>query len=194
VFLRLTNAVAVLLWLLMLWAISTPGWDLDLAVPVVLCGILTGIAWWLAVWARITWPRPAASFAVLAEYGLLPTLSALFVMALAYHAPMKLRLWLSEDALFAAVAQVRADPARYWPGELGTEDPERIGWYTMTRQVRYRSPEADPGACVEFSTQPYGFIDEGGFIFSEAGRPPREGEGVSFTHLWGAWYLWIEQH
>ncbi len=124
---------------------------------------------------------------------LVPLIAVLLAMSVLTSVPIQLRLWLSESALLAGAQKVRHSPDEFELGGPFYERSQRFGLFEATCQGRRNGLDVPWGEYVFFSTEPSGFIDAGGFVYSPAGRPPGEGEGVDFAHLFGPWYLWEER-
>ncbi len=124
---------------------------------------------------------------------LVPLILVLLVMSVLSRVPIQLRLWLSESALLAGAQKVRLSPGEFELGGPFYEESQRFGLFEATCQGRGNGLDVPWGDNVFFSTEPSGFIDAGGFVYSPGSRPPGEGEGVEFTHLFGPWYLWEER-
>lgn len=95
--------------------------------------------------------------------------------ALECNAPMLVRYAASRPAMTAFAEAAQRDPDN-------VKDRRRVGLWPVDAVQSY------PGG-VRFIVRGTGFLDQGGFAFSEHGQPPVMGEDA-YYHLHGDWYIW----
>lgn len=103
-----------------------------------------------------------------------PVVVVVSAVAIQLDGPLLVRFRLSEPAMTRFTEQARGEPA--------PTSPTRVGLWEVGRVETF-----DGG--VRFTVAGAGFIDDDGFAYSPAGRPPTRGDD-SYQHLDGPWYLW----
>ena len=179
------RAVSLLanLWLI---AVAITHSDAGVSFPIDLAlfcvGLLLTVGWLAWLFVALSRARNAGTpglISVLSTGLIIPISLALALLLALANVSLKVRLYISSDALLQAapsLAQI-SDRDLY-------ASPRRAGLFRV-REFRQFDRE------MRFLTSDCGVIDACGVIYSPLGRPPHRGED-SFRHLYGPWWHWYE--
>lgn len=139
------------------------GWAVLLAV--------TLLAYLISAARRRT-PKPRLAHAV-------PVIAFIVTVGLSLvQAPLLAGFFISSSAMNDLVRDAKRDPNSF-------DKPTRVGVWPVERAESYKGG-------VRFLVKGTGFLDPGGFAYSENGKPPNIGGEDYYEHLHGNWYVWTE--
>lgn len=160
---------------LSLASVSVPGgyFVLQLGLFYGWAAILVGavVAYLLSAIRRRT-PKPRLGHTV-------PVIAFVLTVVLAVvQVPLLVGYFVSAGSMNALMREAARDPKSF-------DKPGRVGVWSVERVESYKGG-------VRFLVKGTGFLDPGGFAYSEKGQPPNIGGEDYYDHLHGNWYVWSE--
>lgn len=174
-------AVTIVASIAMLVAFVPPGSYVLLISPLLLVWIVVGLRWFFgcSLFYLIAWHfrQPHLhSLRALGRSAIIPIVTLATLLLLAIDAPLRLHFWAIRPSLERLVQEATR-------GELAAGDR----WVGLMKvgQIQEHTGE------VRFTVRGTMLIlGQSGLVYHPQGRP-KDGIDISYSRLWGDWYVWI---